>query len=295
MEECYVIYVHGDNLAQKEQSTDKYSSNECKQYLREIREKYGPWKKANEELKGPFAKVSPEDNQIIVKRTELFSKYKDFIDQQKYAEMFDSRSNLHSTVLEEFICCLFRDLVLEFSRSAIIGKSHSFKDMFFNPPNYTEMVKRPYARIEEKDHDFAIGVNINTKMQCAGSSQLEEINLPVLAVAIECKTYLDKTMLEGSSTAAEQLKIKSPNAIYLVVAEWLKLTEQVNLKKFKVDQIYILRKQKNTDREFRFLPGYVKNPVGTDVVEHLFNNVRGHLTADWESGIVHGLDRGWLL
>jgi hypothetical protein len=41
-------------------------------------------------------------------------------------------------------------------------------------------------------------------------------------------------MLEGSSTAAEQLKHRNPNAIYIVVAEWLKLTEQVNLKKFKV-------------------------------------------------------------
>ncbi|NES71241.1 MAG: Bpu10I family restriction endonuclease, partial [Okeania sp. SIO2D1] len=41
-------------------------------------------------------------------------------------------------------------------------------------------------------------------------------------------------------------------AIYILVAEWLKLTDAVNLRKFKIDQIYVLRKQKNTDREFRF-------------------------------------------
>ena len=32
------------------------------------------------------------------------------------------------------------------------------------------------------------------------------------AVAIECKTYLDKTMLQDAATAAEQLKVRDPNA-----------------------------------------------------------------------------------
>jgi hypothetical protein len=114
-------------------------------------------------------------------------------------------------------------------------------------------------------------------------------------VVIECKTYLDKTMLEGSSTAAEQLKVRNPNALYLVVSEWLKLTENINLRKFKVDQIYVLRKQKNTDREYRYLPGYQKNPVHEDVVAHLFNAVRTHLTSNWEGGIPQGLERGFLL
>jgi hypothetical protein len=102
-------------------------------------------------------------------------------------------------------------------------------------------------------------------------------------------------MLEGASTAAEQLKTRNPNALYLVVSEWLKLTENVNLRKFKVDQIYVLRKQKNTDREFRYLPDYEKNPVFVEVVEHLFNTVRTHLTSDWGGGLSHGLERGYLL
>jgi hypothetical protein len=34
-------------------------------------------------------------------------------------------------------------------------------------------------------------------------------------------------MLEGASTAAEQLLIRNPNALYIVVAEWLKLTDKV--------------------------------------------------------------------
>lgn len=223
------------------------------------------------------------------------NEYKNFLDQQHYAEKFDSRSNLHSSVLEEFMYYLFRDLVFGISESALIGKSHSFKDIFFRASSYTEMVQKPCALIEVKDHDFAIGTSIYTVMKCDGSEIKEQYKWDVPAVAVECKTYLDKTMLQDVSTAAEQLKQKNPNAMYIVVAEWLKLTDSINLKKYKVDQIYILRKQKNTDREFRFDDKYQKNPIYSDVIEHLFNNVREFLTKDWESGISYGIKRGFLI
>lgn len=190
---------------------------------------------------------------------------------------------------------LFRDLVKGISADALIGKSHSFKDVFFRAPSYTEMVKTPYAFIEIKDHDFAIGASVKATMQCQGSAAAEIHSWDIPAVAIECKTYLDKTMLQDVSTAAEQLKQKNPNAMYIVVSEWLKLTESVNLKKYKIDQIYILRKQKNTDREFRYDAGYQKNPIYADVVAHCFNNVRAFLTSNWEGGISHGLERGFLI
>ena len=289
------MHVHGDNLQQKETGEAKYADAASRKFLREIRKEYDVWKKANGDLKGPGKTASSKDKEIIKQRVALFTAYKDFIDQQKYAEKFDSRSNLHSSVLEEFIYYLFRDLVGGFAERALIGKSHTFKDIFFMPPNYGAMLESPHARIEKKDHDFAIGVSVSAVLNSAGQEKGEVHHFQIPAVAIECKTYLDKTMLEGASMAAEQLKFRNPNALYLVVSEWLKLTENVNLRKFKVDQIYVLRKQKNTDREYRFLPDYEKNPVYLDVVEHLFNLVRAHLTSDWESGVGYGLQRGFLL
>lgn len=199
--------------------------------------------------------------------------------------------------MEEFIFYLFRDLVEAISKDALIGKSHSFKDLFFRPASFNEMVLSAKPFVEKKDHDFAIGAKLNVTMQVEGqpveSAIKDQWHLP--AVAIECKTYLDKTMLQDVSTAAEQLQYKNPNAMYIVVAEWLKLTESVNLKKYKIDQIYILRKQKNTDREFRYNDGYVKNPVYEDVVLDLFLRVRDHLTADWSGSIADGLSRGILI
>jgi hypothetical protein len=289
------MFIHGNNLRQKENHPMKYQDEESRRYLGEIRARYNQWKSANETLVGPVAEVTENDTAIIAKRVRLLNEYKDFLDQQHYAEKFDSRSNLHSSVLEEFMYYLFRDIVHGISETAMIGKSHSFKDVFFRAPSYKEMVKKPHALIEIKDHDFAIGARVKATMKCDGSEILEEHNWDIPAVAIECKTYLDKTMLQDVSTAADQLKQKNPNAMYIVVAEWLKLTESINLKKYKIDQIYVLRKQKNTDREFRYGVDYQKNPVYADVVEHFFNFVRQFLTADWEGGISYGLDRGFLI
>lgn len=190
---------------------------------------------------------------------------------------------------------LFRDLVSSISSNALIGKAHSFKDIFFRASSYQEMVQEPKSVIEKKDHDFSIGCTISAELTCKGSDITEKRNWDIPAVAVECKTYLDKTMLQDVSTAAEQIKHKNPNAKYIAVAEWLKLSDNINLRKYKIDQIYVLRKQKNTDREYRYDDKYKKNPIYSDVVEHLFNDVRMFLTSDWESGVSNGLEKGILL
>lgn len=289
------MFVHGSNLLEKETHKTKYQDPQSVAFLTEIREKYDAWKKANEDLVGPKALITEDDVATLKERVRLLNEYKDFVDQQKYAEQFDSRSNLHSSILEEFMYYLFKDMVTEFSTHALIGKSHTFKDLFFRSESYAEMLSAPKVFIERKDHDFAIGVTIEAKFTVAGSTEetVRPFDLP--AVAIECKTYLDKTMLQDASTAVEQIKHRNPDALYIVVAEWLKLSESVNLKKSKIDQIYVLRKQKNTDREFRYLPGYVKNPIYDDAVAHLFETVRTFLTTSWEGGVAFGLQKGFLI
>lgn len=287
------MFVHGDNLSRKEEEY-KNSPKERK-YLTQIRLKYNKWKKDNLDLEGPFCIRREDDNKILTERVRLFNDYKDFIDQKVYAETFDSRSNLHSSVLEEFCYYLFKDLVSSISSNALIGKSHAFKDIFYNSSSFKEMISSPSFLIEKKDHDFVIGVSIQATFRCEGTNTIQDETLQIPAVAIECKTYLDKTMLEGASTAASQLLVVNPNAIYIVLSEWLKLTDDVNLRKFKVDQIYVLRKQKNTDRKYRLMPGYIKNPIYVDVVENLFNMVREHLTTEWNNSNSKGLERGYLI
>jgi len=289
------VFVHGRNLEQKERHTTKYRDENSRRLLAEVRQHYDRWKAANGDLEGPTMTPQETDRDLVAARVELLAQYKDFIDRQDIAECFDSRSNLHSSVLEEFIYYLFRDLVGSFPGRPLLGKAHTFKDLFFFPSGYEEMLCAPKVRVETKDHDFVIGASIASQFRSDGGGEVEEHMFEVPAVAIECKTYLDKTMLEGSSVAAEQLKHRNPNALYIVVAEWLKLTNSINLQKFKVDQIYVFRKQKNTDREFRFREGYIKKPIDPDVVFHLYEMVRDHLTGPWGGGVDEGLERGWLI
>lgn len=290
------MFVHGSNLEQKETHATKYRDEEAKRFLTEIRQRYDAWKAANLALVGPSKVETDQDGALLSRRVALLNEYKDFIDQQRYAEKFDSRSNLHSSVLEEFMFYLFKDLVQSISSSALIGKSHTFKDIFFRADSYADMLDTPTIMVEKKDHDFAIGVHVEASFKTRGQRTAAEVTVWDLpAVAVECKTYLDKTMLQDASTAAEIIKHRNPNALYIVVAEWLKLTDAVNLRKFKIDQIYVLRKQKNTDREFRYAESYVKNPIYDDAVSHLYRTVRAFLTESWEGGVNHGLTKGYLI
>ncbi|MGI2903972.1 Bpu10I family restriction endonuclease [Tolypothrix sp. VBCCA 56010] len=259
------MLVHGANLRAKENHKTKYKDVDSKRYLAEIRSLYDDWHKQNTNLIGPGVTPSESDIETVRQRVALFEEYKNFIDKQHYAEKFDSRSNLHSSALEEFLYYLFKDIVSDFGERALIGKSHTFKDIFFAAPSYAKMLETPYARIEKKDHDFVIGVTVLASLQTSKSGlsriqddldsqkQTEVVNDPVEkaseilkeldqnqdktiesilvpaeslsafsetlnagdseehffdipVVAIECKTYLDKTMLEGSSRAAEEVK-----------------------------------------------------------------------------------------
>lgn len=293
--------VHGNNISAKERQEGKdskpYGDERSQELLSDIRSEYDKWRQKNIALKGPFIEKKEVDLEVIKKRVELLNEYKDFIDQQVYAEAFDSRSRLHSTVIEEFFVYLFGDLVADFSSQAHVGQSKAFKDIFFDPPNYDEMVDKPYANVEKKEHDFSIGVDIGTFMFTGKykDNEPEKHNLNIPAVVIECKTYVDKTMLEGMSTAAEELVAKNPNAIYIAAAEWIKLTSEYNPRKFKLDQVYILRRQINTDQRFRFEEGYEKNPIYSDVVEGLYNKVRNHITGNWEGGAEYAVETGKLM
>ncbi len=289
------MFVHGNNLEQKESHPTKYRDAVSRQFLAEIRVRYDTWRQANFALVGPKVAVTDADYATVEARVKLLNEYKDFLDEQRYAEKFDSRSNLHSSVLEEFMYYLFKDMVTELSMHALLGKSHTFKDMFFKPDSYRDMLQQPKLLVETKDHDFAIGVKLDARFRCSGTEADQHEVWDIPAVAVECKTYLDKTMLQDASTAAEQLKHRNPSAMYIVVAEWLKLTESVNLRKFKIDQIYVLRKQKNTDREFRYADTYQKNPIYADVVGHLFTTTRTFLTSSWEGGVNFGLANGYLI
>ena len=120
-------------------------------------------------------------------------------------------------------------------------------------------------KINEKDQDFSI----YRKIKITAEDEEKQINIPV--VSIECKTYLDKTMLEGSIATAEKIKLGNPYCLFLVVTETYSVSYDVDPKYSRIDQIFVLRKDKNEQQ------------ICSDVVYKMFSTVGKHLSSDWSN------------
>ena len=88
--------------------------------------------------------------------------------------------------------------------------------------------------------------------------------LKVPIISIECKTYLDKTMLEGSVSTAEKIKKGNPQAKFYIVTETYDVDYEVDIYGTQIDQIYVLRKQKREKTNSKDL-----NPISAEVIKNL--------------------------
>jgi len=263
-------HIHGRNILAKLRNLKKLSSVQKRQLRMVIRE-YKKWKEGNENLVG-------YSDSVIKKRVELLNKYKKAIEKVK----FSSQSKFHSSVIEEFLYYLFRDLLKDLSdtvedtegggsarRGILLGGIRAYSNLYFAPKNLKDFTSTPNMKVNVKDQDFAIYRTILIK----ADGEQKTINVPI--VSIECKTYIDKTMLEGSIATAEKIKNGNPYCLFLVVTEWYDVSYEVDPAYSRIDQIYVLRRQKRRTKRNR--------PIDFMVVKDLFRFVKFHLERDWSS------------
>lgn len=257
--------IHGGNLEHKIR-IERNARN--KKLLREIKVGYDAWKKKNLDITG----TSKND---IEKKVKLFNEYKDFIDQPKFRKEagnrygFTSQSQLHSSALEEFMFYLFKDIDKLKDKHINWGRTHAYTNLYFAPPSIDEFEKSSNIVINVKDQDFSISKEIVVKSRVSNNKNWQEREIYVPIVSIECKTYLDKTMYEGSVATAEKIKKGNPYCIFLIVTETYQVSLDVDPRCSSIDQIYVLRKDND------------KNPVCDDVVYDLFKFVEDHINSDW--------------
>ena len=97
-----------------------------------------------------------------------------------------------------------------------------------------------------------------------------QIRIP--AIAIEAKTYIDKTMLDSIIATAEKIKSGNPHARFIAVAERYDVSYDVDPAYSRIDQIYILRK---TMRKTGW------QDIDSEVVWRLFSESVSHLNRPW--------------
>lgn len=273
-------YIHGENIANKMRSE---TGDVNKVYLKEIDKTYRKWLLALDSIKG-------DSDAAITKKVTLFNEYKNFIDQPKFRKEkgntngFTAQSKLHSTVIEEFMYHLLKGIPVLKDKALLFGPTKAYSNLYFAPTDLNTFEEKSGIVINTKDQDFAISkkIIITTKAAGGGEPEKKEVSVPV--VSIECKTYLDKTMYEGSVATAEKIKRGNPYSLFLIVTETYEVSSDVDPKYSQIDQIYVLRKSSKRNERL---------PVQADIVIALYKRVAAHLCADWrnvekriESGIL---------
>ena len=210
----------------------------------------------------------------------LRRKIKDFIHYREYIRninrgnngklIFSSQSKFESTIIEEFLYHLFKD----FEKEEIeVGSIKAYTSLYFSARNFEEFKTSPDMKINEKNQDFAIYRKFKLELKNKNSETLhiKDIALPI--ITIECKTYLDKTMLEGSIATAEKIKIGNPHCKFFILTEAYDVKYEVDIATSRIDNIFVLRKGKTSEN----------NPIDGKVIVKLFKAVKYHLESDWEN------------
>lgn len=252
-------YIHGLNIRRKK------SKPNYPRILDEIENKYKNWKEKTE-------KLNSEIEEELKKKVFLLNDYKNYI--YTISEHFKPQDKLSSSIIEEFLYLLFKDIpnLIDDLNDGLLfmGQANAYLDLSFAPKNLADFIANPGVYINQKNQDFIIYKKVSCIFRT--SENEEKVELIVPAVAIECKAYIPKTMFDQAAYEAQRLKEGNPFALYIIVAEQNALSNDVNLKNTKVDEIFILRKQKRTKK---------KKPIDFGVILDLYEFVKDYLRKEW--------------
>lgn len=191
------------------------------------------------------------------------------------------QTGLGSTIMEEFFYLLFKkkiDLLNLDYNNIFIGKGNSYVSLSFTPSSFKNVFENPNTNIHTKDQDFVLGANVDIQITADGNSQNTSTVIPV--VAIECKTYLERNMLDSCAATAGRLKNAMPYCVYIVASEYMKMSD-ASPELTDIDEVYILCKAKNADREARKRNNEEPFEIASDLIIDLFERVERHLNAIW--------------
>lgn len=253
-------YIHASNIRTKLKGQNFAKANDLKKIYENYIQKI---KQINR---------NQSEEKIIAEKVKFLNAYYNDFEAGEFGNVFTSQSKLRSTILEEFLCILFEDLILEKqeelkTNNLKAGGVKAYSNLYFSSENLKQFVVAPTIGINQKDQDYAIYRSLNLSVNGEIS---KEINLPI--VSIEAKTYIDKTMLEGSIATAEKIKSGNPYAKFFMVTETYEVDQSVDPAYSRIDQIYVLRKSA--------IRGST-SPIDFDVVYSLYGDVKNHLNRDW--------------
>lgn len=201
------------------------------------------------------------------------------------------QENLRSSILEEFLQLLLYPLTAgvreEYSRALVLGKANSYVSLTFSPSCFAALFEAPLPTIHTKDQDLVLGCTVKLMARTASegetlTSESAEVQTVVPVVAVECKTYIERNMLDSSAGTAKRLKGAMPYCLFMVAAEYMKM-EDAYPELTDIDEVFILTKMSNSERLRQRQQGGAIHDICEDLVQELFRMVRRHLRRVWWS------------
>jgi len=198
------------------------------------------------------------------------------------------QENLRSSILEEFFQLLLFPLTdsvrSQSPKCLTLGKANSYVSLTFTPRSFSSLFEQATPTIHTKDQDFVLGCSINLSSSLVGANNtdknLAKVVIPV--VAIECKTYIERNMLDACAGTAKRLKSAMPYCLYFVAAEYMKMDEAYP-ELTDIDELFILTKASNADRLRYRSEVRDPHPICEDLIQVIFEMIATHLKKIWWS------------
>lgn len=217
--------------------------------------------------------INKFDKNSINTKTDLLNDYYNFLHNKMYDNIFSAQGKFRSTILEEFLFLIFKDFVdsyhKQYDENNVLnsGSVKAYSNIYFKPKDFVHFIQNPEIGVNEKDQDYAIYRSFDISID---QQPPQQIRVP--AIAVEVKTYIDKTMLDSIIATAEKIKNGNPHARFIAVTETYDVSLKVDPAYARIDQIYVLRK---TQRKAGW------SDIDKDVVWKLFEDTENHLKQPW--------------
>jgi hypothetical protein len=266
------VFCHGDKIVGKLKNE---VIPENKQLLYEIEKGYKDWKEANLAITG----TSQKD---IESKVLLFNEYKKFLSQSKFRKWATAQAKFHSSVLEEFMYYLCKDIPGVDKKGIHLGPIKGCMHMVFPLLSIDTPEKSPCLVANSKDIDFAIFIEIEIQSKIVGSKKwhTQRIFLPI--VFIECKIRFDKTMFIGIDTDIRHIKENNPNCLSLVVTEGYFIGKDFDPRNSSINQIYVLKPGGDSDT-------IISSEPILDMVKKIETHMSTHSISTIEERIKRGI------
>lgn len=217
--------------------------------------------------------ITSYGQEAIFKKVHYLNEYYNFMRSNQLDQAFSSQGKFRPTILEEFLFLLFKDYLTDIKLSddkdnvLNSGSVKAYSNLYFKAKNFKDFIKSPMIEVNTKDQDYAIYRTFNISIDNGNP-----LSIQIPAVAIEAKTYIDKTMLDSIIATAEKIKSGNPHARFIAVAERYDVSFSVDPAYSRIDQIYVLRKSIRKNEW---------NDIDKDVVWRLFSETLWHLNRPW--------------